>query len=1141
VILSNSLRSLAAALGHLLLWCCFAAAQPADSLSTPNIAKPANRQATAAVEKPSAEEPSAAHVEESRPSVYYLPDKQGNLQPVLDFTYQDFVDLYKLKNQLGRRDEPPRYTLQRMTATGSAAEEYAELNVQFQVLVHDDGWVRIPLRLDQGLLRGAVNYKGPGEQFLRYEGNAEGYVCWLRGKNDTQHEISLTLLVPLAAMGDETRLKLFIPRATASELKLTVPLADAVAKVSEGATLLPSAPATGGGAAPAAQPPPAAPHTAPRTELSVAGLGGEFFLAWHKPNLHAVETPLVLEASGVVLTRFDSRSISADATLSVRSYGAAFDRFTVRLPPRAELVPETTSAYIVTPVEADAKRPTQSRLVAVQLPKKTIGPVEVRLACRRNYDPLKDRSWCEVAGFEVVGAARQWGTAAVAAVGDWQLLWGTSSEVRQSEQLPESLRREDVVTGFEYSVQPYSLTARLTPRKTRVTVDPKYVLLVDRNVVRLEGKLTYTIRGARIAALDVAVPGWELDEIGPDNLVALDGVTHHDNKIAVALARPSSGTLELHLRAHRAADAKAGSLSIALPQPQANSVGLASVVVVPADNVELTPDTRRIEGLARQRTAPQTPQRLPERQQEPLYYRGTGGPALFAADFHVHAQTIAVDVATQVSLGQRTAEVEQRQSYTIAYEPVDRLTIGVPRALAAAKRIAVLCDGKPLLPAAVIDEPAGNGAAGPVSMRVALPRPRIGSCELVLQYSTAVGEPTPQHSSSLDLPLPMPQDGQLMANSLTVKASRNTRVSPRKESAWTVVQRTPAASGSQNALRLTAAKKVYQLDANLRWEADDTAGATIVDRAWVQSWFNSSQRQDRAAYQLTTNRQELEVRFPPGAAADQAVVLVGGKRVQARTVAEDRLLVPLPGPREDRRFMLELLYYFPGPRSPRGALSISFPHIGPDVWVRRMYWQLVLPTNEHVVANPAGFTGEFSWGWHGYFWGRQPLLDQSQLESWVGAAPQAPLPERANLYLYSALGDVQEAELHTATRTWIVLWASGAALVAGLLLIYVPASRRPATLLAVGLALLAAGLVAPEPTFLLAQAASLGLALTLLAGLLQRGVSRRRRTAAHKEPSHARIELGSTHSPYRAPPANAQGSTETLPVVQPPSPGDANP
>lgn len=77
------LRHNAAAVGLLLAWCCCVATAQQS-------------------------QPPAPRVEESQPSIFYLPDKQGNLQPVLDFQYQDFVDLYKLKNQLGgaisRRD-----------------------------------------------------------------------------------------------------------------------------------------------------------------------------------------------------------------------------------------------------------------------------------------------------------------------------------------------------------------------------------------------------------------------------------------------------------------------------------------------------------------------------------------------------------------------------------------------------------------------------------------------------------------------------------------------------------------------------------------------------------------------------------------------------------------------------------------------------------------------------------------------------------------------------------------------------------------------------------------------------------------------------------------------------------------------------
>jgi len=1114
------------AICHLLLWSCVAAAQQGETTPAPEAAKPPAAQPAAAVEKNRAKTSSSTPVEEIRPSVYYLPDKQGVLQPVLDFKYQDFVELYRLKNQLGRRDEPPRYTIQRMTASGAASEANVELTVQFQFLVRDDAWVRIPLRLDQGLLRGDVKYKGAGEEFVNYEADGDGYICWIRGKADTQHEITLTMLVPLTVVGDETRLRLFTPRATASELKLTTPMAGAAGTVSEGATLLPSAAADSGA-----------------TVFSVVGLGGDFQLTWRKANPHASEKPLVLEANGSVLSRLDGRSITAEAALSVRSYGGAFDRLTVRLPPEMELTPSNESGYTVTSLEPASKEKegNRSRLVEVRLNKKTAGPYEIRLACRREYDPLKSQTWCDLAGFEVVGAARQWGVAAVAAGNDWQVLWGPSSDVRQTDQLPEALRKDDVAAGFEYSNQPYSLSVRLAPRKTRVSIEPKYVVLVDRDAVRLEGKLACTIRGAKITSLDVAMPGWELDEAGPDGMVAIDGVGLTDGKLTIPLMQPSSGTIELQLRAHRAIKAGAKSIAVSLPQPLSGAGGSATVAIVPADNIELTPDNQHMEGLTRQRTA-LPGLTLPERQQDPLYYRGTGNTAVFSADFQVHAQRITVDVAGQVTFGQREVEVEQRFSYFVAYEPVDRFSIGVPRVLAAAKRIQILYDGKPLPLQAAGDDRSGANPAAPLSLRVALPGPRIGVCELLVRYSVPIAEPTPQQSAPLSLPLAAPETGQLTSNTLTIKEARNMGVSPRKGGVWSIVDNEATAS-DQNELRLSTAKSTDRADLELRWKTDDTAGSTVIDRAWVQTWLTSSSRQDRAVYQLTTNNKELEVIFPEGASIAKSVVLVNGKRVESRPVGEDRLLVPLVGSRDNRCFVIELRYHFSDDRPPRGSLHLAFPKLGSGTWMRRMYWQLVLPANEHLLVNPDGFTNEFHWGWQGYFWGRQPLLDQSQLESWIGATPRDPVSERANLYLFSTLGNVDRAEIRTATRTWIVFWASGAALVAGLLLIYVPAGRHPVTLLTVGMAFLAAGLVAPEPTLLLAQAASLGLALSLLAGFLDRGVGRRHsRTPLRKEAaSSSRVEVGSTHAPYRMPLGSSQPSTETLPAAPPQAKGTSSP
>ena len=106
-----------------------------------------------------------------------------------------------------------------------------------------------------------------------------------------------------------------------------------------------------------------------------------------------------------------------------------------------------------------------------------------------------------------------------------------------------------------------------------------------------------------------------------------------------------------------------------------------------------------------------------------------------------------------------------------------------------------------------------------------------------------------------------------------------------------------------------------------------------------------------------------------------------------------------------------------------------------------------------------------------------------------------------------------------------MLLASGAALVAGLLLIYVPGSRHPAALLGAVVVLLGIGMLYPEPTLLFAQAVILGLALTLVAGLLERSVARRRRRIAQfPEPSGLACSKPGCHlrTVWRRPAAKAR-------------------
>jgi hypothetical protein len=76
---------------------------------------------------------------------------------------------------------------------------------------------------------------------------------------------------------------------------------------------------------------------------------------------------------------------------------------------------------------------------------------------------------------------------------------------------------------------------------------------------------------------------------------------------------------------------------------------------------------------------------------------------------------------------------------------------------------------------------------------------------------------------------------------------------------------------------------------------------------------------------------------------------------------------------------------------------------------------------------------------------------------------------------------------------------------------------------------------------LLAQAACLGLALTLLAGMLERGAARRRRALARQEQSSSRVELGSTHTGFRAAIPENPPSTATIQPNPPQATGNTEP
>jgi hypothetical protein len=1090
------------------------AAQEVTSPRPPE--KPAPTDKPAPTEKAAdAGEAAPRRVEEVEPSLYYLKDEKGNLQPIPNFKYADFMELYKLKHQLVQGDQRPRYSLQQMIASGTVnAAGQAELSIQFRILVREDQWTRIPLRLDQAILREPAQYQGGGEHFLDFEGDGAGYVAWIRGAAGQQHQLSLKVLVPLTVLGQETRLRLLAPRVTASELKFKVPLAHAVARVSEGATLQTSLSNTL--RAPAVSAPGALEPA--ETELTVVGLNSEFELTWHPSNASPSKAA-ALEAVGNIAARLDARGVEIDANFTVRSFGEAFDRFHIRLPPDCVLVPGNPNGYTLTMVDAgppagtmgQTAAPARQRVVEVQLAKRSVGPVEVHLSTQRAANHSLPRpqfpgefGWLELAGFEFPEAARQWGTIAVSVAGDWQILWGVSRGVSQIQidQLPDDLRRKDVTAGFEYFAQPSSLPARVVPRKTRIGVEPEYVVLVDSDQLRLEARLRYTVRGAKIAAVDVAMPDWQIDEVAPDSVVAVDGVPTGAASplVSLPLVTPTIGQFEIRMKAHRPLSPTAKSFTLSLPQPQASAPAAAVVAILPADNVEILPNSQAITGLLRQQTA--VPLELPPRQQDPLFYRSDAPKAVFAAELRRHQQKITVGVTSRVNLELAGGRVEQRFAYTIAYEPADYVLLEVPRELNAKGRLVLTSDDQVVTPVPLSEE--SEDGAKPQRMRVALPKSYIGLCEITARYSLPPSAPA--EDGMLHVPLIMPLEAELASNALTITPAAEQQVEV-AAGAWTAVERGLVQASSPRSRELSATQPAAEIVLKLRGESGVDA-PIVVDRAWIQTCVTqeaAAARQDQVVLQLATRRRELEITLPEGAAREQAAVLVarvaaGDPRAGApavalpvtpRTRGDRGLIIPLSADAEPTGYyVISLQYHFPGQRASRGAMKFEFPGLGKEAWIHRAYWQLLLPPEEHLVETPRDLTSEFVWGWNRFYFGRLPVLSQTDLETWAWGSVRhpsnSPAPAGMNVYLFSSLGRIDSCAIVTAGRSMIVFVCSGLALLAGLILIYVRAARHPVVLLAAAVFLVGLTAIYPELALLAAQASAVGLALALLAAFLRK-------------------------------------------------------
>jgi hypothetical protein len=1041
-------------------------------------------------------------LEASQLDTFLLRDSKGNLVPVLNLPFDEFERLLRIKRGLAA-PEPPAYSLDALTLTGTAGRDAVALQGVLTIRVRREGWVRVPLGLNRATLRQNAKHQGPGEHVMTFDAT-DGYVCWLSGADERPHTLTLQLTAAVTQSAGQSRLAIGLPHATESSLRLTIDSQrlDAMLVGGEGIVSV-------------------RPEGMARSEISVLGPAGDLVLTWQPGREPIAPGPALLEASGEVTVKVEGENrLSSDAKLRVRSYSGPLESVRVRLPPGMEIIDTSAVGYRLTAVApaADSTRNTaaEGQLIEVVFDRPMTGVTEFRVIAVPGSSSSMG-SWMP-GRFDVIGAVRQRGTIDFVVEGDWQLVWQEDRSAQRLSVAADAASAK-LAARFAYSRQPCNLQLRVAARPSRINVEPVHVVYVEDRQVRLESTLKYRVRGARAAGLEFNLGDWTIDRLTPGDLVELPPLPGQADDRRLLALRPGATLpteFELKLEAHRPLDPAADEVVFALPRPVGDVVAPATVLIAPADNVELAPQAAKISGLSID-PAPSA-SRIASRQQPPLVYRDLGAdePAVFAADLRVRTQWTTVGARAVVKLSREQLQVEQRLDYRIAYERRRSFEILVPRSVLLSGPFQVRLGDQPLTPTPVRDAPQVGDAT---RFAVVTPTDQIGLCQLDVTYAVPVPKRDRQKPLALTLPLVVPADEhhqQVGGQQIEFVAVEGWRLDPDPEVSDEFSRPTPINSGSQQQFSLS---RVTPLSRWIVQPADIGAPAAVsVGKVWIQSWLAASSRQDRAVFRLTTEQDQLRFRLPASPVAGAVQAGVNGQTLAVTVREPSTAILTLPAAARGHECVVELWYQLDEPAA-SGAWSTA--KLRPPVLEgasppRRLYWQLALPADEHLVIPPSRLAAEMHWVGNRWLATRRAALSQQQLELWIGASRQDPLPRGVNEYLYSTLGQSPSLEFTAMGRRPLLVIGAGLALLLGLAMLHLPALRRAESLLLTAVVVVGFGLALPDATALLGQTAALGLAVAAIVGIwmwLAAGPSLGPRPHATAHTTRPGSEIRSTEAP----------------------------
>jgi len=995
-------------------------------------------------------------------------DAQGNL--ILLQRDADRTEILKWLNRSRTPKRDPKYDITSLTLRGSADDRRALLKANLRVQLHVDAeWVSVPIGMEEATVDG-TSYKGPGESSLDRTNERERR-WWFRGRG--MHELSLSLIVPIRTTSPLRRLQLAIPATASSRLDLTVGRIRISVTAPEGSWMETRT------------------DDNQQTLIQVVGLGDRLNLQW-KPtaDLAQIDTLLQTETRSTLDLTTEPAVLTVEHT--VKALQGSFEDFAVRLPQGSVLKKvEESIMGNVRLYQEHRPDPAKPNLIHVKLNEPVSDSVTLIWTLETNVSVRGEPF--QIHPLTVENSAVQTGEIEILALRGFRFREIERQEIRR---VTRPIRQQQVKSVYRFGDPSFTLILDVEEVAPSFRAVPYLFVSGTNEMLVLDGAFRYRILQGAIDMIAVDWPGmkseqWEVTPVDAPDSVPIDHLTMGNERdpLRIHLAQRQTDDFIVRFRATRPIT-PATPFAVNLPRLQSADRQSTRLLIGNSENVICT-----LEPSGETIRAPMPPNRIAEtvdifppglRSARPTGFQVNSVDHRFTGRVEIQPQTITV--SARVTVDRDRNLVTHLLKYDVEHEPLEEVRILVPTFLAgtdaAQSQITVVdTDGTVLMR-------DGGGLIDGQSTRVRyrLPEPQLNQFEVLVRHRLEIPKLATDDGQTR-LPVIQSADAEIASLQFSITPASDAEVLF-ADSNWTVMPTT-----DNRSIWKTAELK-QEIVYTLVESSDSRTQNYSIRKALFQTQFDSSGLpRSRAQFEVADSGDLITLMFPNSIRPD-AFWWDRQKLSADRIRQQDSTwMLSIDDESSSGNHLLTVDFHGQSPSQFGWTTqhTLQWPRFPTGVWIEQTLWQIRLPSDQHLLTNPIGFTRHFQWQRSGLVWQRIPESTDADLSRWLDAS-QGPEASAAlasgNVYQFVRFGP--SSELSFRSMKWWTLMFSGAGVtwMIGLVLVKVQFTRNLLTIPVIAIVVTGIALWYPDPVELFLQPSLLGVALALIMAWIDSRIKR---------------------------------------------------